>query len=164
MATVPATPSMLTPTELAVLVEDLAADASYWQPLVRPEPAQRHFGLMHRDDQCEIWVMTWMHGHDTGFHDHGGSAGAIAVVSGTLVEERLTFAGPPCKRMLSAGDRFAFTAAHVHRMRSDSDDVAVSIHAYSPPLGPVGTYVVEADGSIGRVICAGDEELRPVSA
>ena len=58
-----------------------------------------------------------MPGHDTGYHDHDLSSGAVAVVEGRLVEERLVIGSAP--RMSSsydAGETFDFDAAHVHRM------------------------------------------------
>ena len=32
------------------------------------------------------WLLSWLPGQGTGLHDHGGSAGAFAVVRGTLHE------------------------------------------------------------------------------
>ena len=63
-----------------------------------------------------------------------------------------------------AGGVFDFGASHVHRMRQDSDVPAVSIHAYSPPLWRMGTYVVEEDGTLRRESISYAEELRPVDA
>ena len=40
----------------------------------------------------------------------------------------------------------------------------VSVHAYSPPLWRMGTYVVEADGTLRRESISYAEELRPVDA
>jgi hypothetical protein len=40
----------------------------------------------------------------------------------------------------------------------------VSIHAYSPPLWRMGSYVVEPDGTLRRQSISYAEELRPVEA
>ena len=87
----------------------------------------------------DIWVISWMSGHDTGFHDHDVSCGAVAVVEGEIVEERLVLGGGPRRRRHRAGEVFDFDASHVHRMRQDEDRAAVSIHAYSPPLWRMGS-------------------------
>ena len=103
-----------------------------------------------------VWLITWARGNDTGFHDHDLSCGAVAVVQGAIVEERLVVGGPPRRLPHSAGEAFGFDASHVHRMRKDDAALAVSIHAYSPPLSRMGAYEVDADGALcRRSICVG---------
>jgi mannose-6-phosphate isomerase-like protein (cupin superfamily) len=148
--------------QLRALVERLAAEPRRWRPLVRHAGGERHFEQMWRDDHVDVWVISWAKGGDTGFHDHDVSRGAVAVVEGELVEERLVLAGGARVFRHRAGDAFDFDAAHVHRMRSDSDVPAVSIHAYSPPLWRMGSYAVAPDGTLRRQSISYAEELRPV--
>jgi predicted metal-dependent enzyme (double-stranded beta helix superfamily) len=148
--------------ELRDLVAGIAADPDRWRPLVRSDAAERHFEQLLRDDHVDVWVISWASGNDTGFHDHDVSRGAVAVVEGELVEERLVVGGPPRVRRHRSGDVFDFDASHVHRMRQDAATPAVSIHAYSPPLWRMGTYVVGADGTLQRRSISYAEELRPV--
>jgi pimeloyl-ACP methyl ester carboxylesterase len=49
-----------TALDLRGLVEDLAADPSQWSALVRHDAEQRHFALLHRDDEVEIWLVSWI--------------------------------------------------------------------------------------------------------
>jgi predicted metal-dependent enzyme (double-stranded beta helix superfamily) len=148
--------------ELRDLVGDIAADPQQWRALVRYDTAERHFEQLWRDDHVDVWVISWASGNDTGFHDHDISRGAVAVVEGEVVEERLVVGGGPRVLRHSAGDTFDFDASHVHRMRQDAAAPAVSIHAYSPPLWRMGTYVVEEDGTLRRESISYAEELRPV--
>jgi hypothetical protein len=148
--------------ELRDLVGSIAADPQQWRALVRYETAERHFEQLWRDDHVDVWVISWANGNDTGFHDHDVSRGAVAVVEGEVVEERLVVGGAPRVLRHSAGDTFDFDASHVHRMRQDAAAPAVSIHAYSPPLWRMGTYVVEEDGTLRRESISYAEELRPV--
>ena len=60
-----------------------AADTDAWRHLVRHDADERTYVLLHRDEEVEIYVVCWMPGHDTGFHDHDASAAAIAVVDGS---------------------------------------------------------------------------------
>src|SRR3954462_12115276 len=120
--------------ELRELTARIAADPTRWRPLVRADTSARHFEQLWRDDHVDVWVITWASGNDTGFHDHDVSRGAVAVVEGEVVEERLVFGGAPRELRHRAGETFDFDASHVHRMHQDAAARAVSIHAYSPPL------------------------------
>jgi predicted metal-dependent enzyme (double-stranded beta helix superfamily) len=150
--------------ELRELVARTAADPRRWRPLVRHDGGERHFEQLWRDDHVDVWVISWANGSDTGFHDHDVSSGAVAVVEGELVEERLVLDGPPVALHHRAGDVFDFDASHVHRMRQDNGTRAVSIHAYSPPLWRMGSYAVAADGTLRRQSISYAEELRPAEA
>jgi hypothetical protein len=150
--------------ELRALVSALAAQPEQWRSLVRRGAGQRTFAQLRRDSHVDIWVISWPRGGDTGFHDHDLSRGAVAVVEGEVIEERLVLGGPPRELRHRAGDVFDFDASHVHRMRQVHDFLAVSVHAYSPPLWRMGTYVVDADGTLRRESISYAEELRPVEA
>ena len=155
-------PQDLDTAELRELVARIAADPAQWQQLVRRDATQRHFAQLWRDDHVDVWVISWANGNDTGFHDHDVSRGAVAVVEGELVEERLVVGGPPRVLRHRAGETFGFDASHVHRMRQDAATPAVSIHAYSPPLWRMGAYVFEPDGTLRRRSIHYAEELRAV--
>jgi predicted metal-dependent enzyme (double-stranded beta helix superfamily) len=148
--------------ELDELVTRIAANPEQWRHLVAAGTAERHFEQLWRDEHVDVWVITWASGNDTGFHDHDVSRGAVAVVEGELVEERLVVGGAPRELRHRAGETFEFDASHVHRMRQDAATPAVSIHAYSPPLWRMGTYEVEPDGTLRRRSISYAEELRPV--
>ena len=149
--------------ELRELVARIAADPTHWRPLVCAGTAARHFEQLWRDDHLDVWVITWASGNDTGFHDHDLSRGAVAVVQGEIVEERLVVGGPSRRLARRAGDAFDFDASHVHRMCKDDAPLAVSIHAYSPPLWRMGAYEIDADGALTRRSISYDEELGATS-
>jgi hypothetical protein len=150
--------------ELRRLVGELAAHPGAWRGLVRIDARRRRFEQLWRDGHVDIWVISWMRGHDTGFHDHDRSRGAVAVVQGEILEERLVLGGGARVRHHRAGAVFDFDASHVHRMRQDSAEPAVTIHAYSPPLWRMGTYTVDPDGTLRRESISYAEELRPLEA
>jgi predicted metal-dependent enzyme (double-stranded beta helix superfamily) len=143
------------------LVSRIAADPASWSELVNFDVDHRHYAQLWRDDHLDVWVISWMNGHDTGFHDHDLSGGAVAIVEGELVEERLAIGGPPRRHSYGAGTSFSFDASHVHRMRQAGSGPAISIHAYSPPLWRMGAYVIEPDGALRRTSISYAEELRP---
>jgi Cysteine dioxygenase type I len=151
----------MTLRELRELVTRIAADPRQWRPLVQHDTGDRHFEQLWRDDDVDVWVISWGTGNDTGFHDHDISSGAVAVVEGEVIEERLVVGGPPVRLHHRAGEVFDFDAAHVHRMHQDSAIPAVTIHAYSPPLWRMGSYAIAPDGTLRRQSISYAEELRP---
>ena len=155
-------PDWLDRRALRRLVSRIAADPDQWRPLVRFDGADRHFEELRRDEAVDVWVISWANGNDTGFHDHDTSQGAVAVVEGELIEERLALAGTPHELHHRAGAVFDFDASHVHRMRQQTDTRAVSIHAYSPPLSRMGAYTTASDGTLRRQSIPSTEELRSV--
>jgi hypothetical protein len=116
------------------------------------------------NDEVGVWLICWMDDHDTGFHDHDISSGAVAVVQGEVREERLVLGGAPRARLYRPGDAFDFAASDIHRMSHAGGGPAVSIHAYSPPLVRMGAYAVDPEGLVSRVSISYAEELRPLES
>ena len=150
--------------ELRELARSLRSDRSLWEPLVFHTPEARHYELLRHDETLMAWVISWMDDHDTGFHDHDVSAGAVAVARGRIREERLSIGGPPRSNVYSAGDVFDFQASDIHRVSHEGGGPAVTIHVYSPPLWRMGAYVVEPSGTLRRESLSYAEELRPLAA
>ena len=89
----------LTPAELEHVARDVAARPELWSGLVAHDPAARTYEELLRDDYLTIWLICWMHDHDTGFHDHDVSSGAVAVASGAVREDRLVLGAQPASRV-----------------------------------------------------------------
>jgi predicted metal-dependent enzyme (double-stranded beta helix superfamily) len=147
--------------ELLDVVRRLAAAPERWSHLVRHDPRQRLYEELRRDADLAVWLICWMDDHDTGFHDHDLSSGAVAVVQGTVAEDRLVLGGRPVTRTFASGDAFDFSAADIHRVRHTGAAPAVTIHAYSPPLWRMGAYEVLPGGELRRHALSYAEELRP---
>ena len=160
----PTFPRDLDGGELTELVESLAATPERWRDLVRHRPDARTYEQLHRDDHVAVWLICWMDDHDTGFHDHDLSAGALSVVRGQVREERLSLGGAPVSRTLSAGQSLAFGASDIHRVSHAGVEPAVTLHAYSPPLWRMGAYEVSPEGTLRRHSMSYAEELRPLAA
>jgi quercetin dioxygenase-like cupin family protein len=139
----------LQPPELDRTLQTWAAKETDWAPLIRHDQRERTYQLLHRDADVEVYLVCWMPGHDTGFHDHDHSAAAITVVDGAIVEERLAITGA-VKRTLSNGDTVTIAREAIHRVRHVGEAPATTLHAYSPPLQRVGTYEVADNGALLR--------------
>ena len=153
-----------TRADLRGIVQDVVADEGTWRPLVRHDPEQRHFSLLHRDEEVEVWVVCWMPGHDTGFHDHDTSAAAIVVAEGAISEQRLAVGRAHVDRRFQAGQTFAVRPSDIHRVQHAGEQPSVTIHAYSPPLGRMGQYEIGPNGTLQRHAQDADDELKPVAA
>ncbi len=153
----------MTEKELHGLVCRLAEEGA-WRALVHEDPEHRRFEQLLRDDDVDVWVLSWMQFHDTGYHDHDASCGAVAVVEGEVVEERLTIGGTPLRRSTARARRSRSIRRTCTGCTTRRRGCAVSIHAYSPPLTRLGAYVIEADGTLRRLTQAGDSELAPLTA
>src|SRR5215472_6031405 len=138
--------------QLADVVRRLAASPADWLGRVRLNPAGRWYERIHLDDSHEVWVISWLPGQATGFHDHGRSAGAFAVVWGTLIERRAVggvTTGQVLAKPVGAGVARSFGPRYIHDVRNAAASaVAVSIHAYSPPLQQMTRYELTAGGLV----------------
>ena len=137
-----------TPEELAEIVTAFAATDG-WLERVRLRADGRWYERLYHDRDYDIWVISWLPGQSTGFHDHGESSGAFVVTTGVLEEHRV---GERAE-VVHAGRARAFGRDYAHDVRNVSLAPAVSIHAYSPPLDEMNEY--ELDGS--RLIPRGRE-------
>lgn len=150
--------------ELASLATWLGERPQLWRRHVRHDAHQRHFHRLLDDAHFTVWLICWMPGHDTGFHDHDGSAGAVTVMEGEVVEERLCWAADPASEVFGAGQTLYFGPADIHRIRHHGTAPAVTLHAYSPALRRMGAYVADENGRLLRHALDEDEELRAVAA
>jgi predicted metal-dependent enzyme (double-stranded beta helix superfamily) len=147
---------LLTPRQLAAEVRKLISAPAEWVARVRLDPEGRWYEQIRVDDSCELWLISWLPGQSTGFHDHGGANGAFGVVWGEL-DEHMVARGPvgpvgsvgSAIRAVPAGQVRSFGAHHVHDVRnSAAGSVAVSVHAYSPPLSAMTRYDLAPGGLV----------------
>lgn len=148
--------------ELQAFVAELADRPELWIHFVKHDSTQRLYEELISDDHITAWLICWMDDQDTGFHDHDRSAGAVAVVSGAVREERLAIDRPPRERACVVGATFHFSPGDIHRVRHAGSDPAVTLHAYSPPLEGMGAYAVDDDGVLVRHLVSSADELRPL--
>ncbi|ORB74487.1 cysteine dioxygenase [Mycobacterium scrofulaceum] len=121
--------------------------------------SRRWFTRIHGDEELDVWLISWVPGHHTELHDHGGSLGALTVVSGSLNEFR--WDGRALRqRRLDAGDQAGFPLGWVHDVVWAPRPVAVpvsaparpslSVHAYSPPLTAMSYYQITGRNRLRR--------------
>jgi hypothetical protein len=119
---------------------------------------ERWFTRLHGDDELDVWLISWVRGHPTELHDHGGSLGALTLLTGSLDEFR--WDGEVLRRRrLDAGDQAAFPLGWVHDVVWAPTGPAsitvpaqptLSVHAYSPPLTAMSYYEVTPRSTLRR--------------
>ena len=141
---------VIPPKQLAAEVRRLTSAPAEWVTRVRLDPEGRWYEQIRVDDCLELWLISWLPGQSTGFHDHGGANGAFGVVWGHLDEHvvaRGVAAASP--NPVPAGEVRSFGPRHVHDVRnSAAGSVAVSVHAYSPPLSAMTRYDLTPGGLV----------------
>src|SRR5215469_5128727 len=143
---------ILSQRQLAAEVCRLAGRPAEWVSRVRLDAEGRWYEQIHAAASYELWLISWLPGHTTGFHDHGGANGAFSVVWGTLDECVVGGTDGACPVTVASvgkGVVRSFGPHYIHDVRNSSkDSVAVSIHAYSPPLTAMTRYDLTPGGLV----------------
>lgn len=117
----------------------LARDPRTWESLVAFDPVERRSVRLdtHGDEEC--WLLSWLPGQATSWHDHQGSAGSFVVIRGRLCEQiapyRTTIdmdspqVHTESTRLVAAGQQRSFEPQHLHRLVNTASLPAVSLHA-----------------------------------
>jgi hypothetical protein len=125
--------------DLARLTRLLAADLA---PALRAEavhnPVERWYLRLALTEHVEVWLLTWTPGQTTRPHDHGGASGSYTVVDGVLTETWRDGPGLTHRSVRPHGTGSAFGPDRMHVVANRGSRNATSVHAYSPPLLPVG--------------------------
>ena len=152
MRSVTTTGRLLGARQLATVVQRVADRQAEWLSHVRLNPAGRWYEQIDLDDSHEVWLISWLPGQETGFHDHGGASGAFTVALGTLLESRpaaVTGSSQVLSKPVGAGGVRSFGPRYIHNVRNASAaSVAVSVHAYSPPLSAMTRYEMTQSGLV----------------
>ncbi|MDQ1431370.1 MAG: hypothetical protein QOF40_1972, partial [Actinomycetota bacterium] len=145
-------PSVLSPVALLGIARDLARDAAKWLAVAQHHPDERWFLRIAAREEFDTWLIGWDAHQGVDLHDHGGSAGALYVVEGALLETSGRRAGGVelHEQLLTAGTARAFGPGHVHRVVNPSTAVATSLHVYSPPLVSMDFYERDASSGLSR--------------
>jgi Cysteine dioxygenase type I len=154
-----------TPLELvehARVFAGQVAAGSY--PYVEYDAENRWHQRLYRDPRLDIWLISWLPSQGTQLHDHGGSSGAFAVLSGELNEAVYRHApatGSLTEYRRPTGSAIGFGRRYVHDVRNLSELPAVSVHAYSPPLTSMTFYDISPDGDLERIATLATDDPEP---
>jgi mannose-6-phosphate isomerase-like protein (cupin superfamily) len=114
----------------------------------------RSWRLIAKTSDFDAWLIAWPGGAIADLHDHGGSRGALHVISGSLIETSPWHDDGGevmlARREVHAGVTLAFGAGHVHDVRNEAAVHALSLHVYSPPLTSMIYYDRSGDRLIPR--------------
>jgi rhodanese-related sulfurtransferase/mannose-6-phosphate isomerase-like protein (cupin superfamily) len=145
-----------TPEELVNIVSQFVSSDG-WLNRVRLRAEGRWYERLHHGPDYDIWVISWLSGQSTGFHDHGASSGAFVVATGTLEEHRIG----ELPRAIHPGELRAFGPDYAHDVRNVSLAPAISIHAYSPPLDEMNEYELDGNRLVPREHASRESQRTP---
>jgi hypothetical protein len=154
------------PSELLVAVRTLArsralADRGLLRRAVSSGPATTRWYEPVAAGGLDAWLIWWSRGGEIDLHDHGGAAGAVFVLEGSLLETHGTTRGGRLqRRTLAAGSSIAFGADYVHDVINLCPEPAVSVHVYGPRLDAMTYYRV--DERSGTLVPGRTEQVDPV--
>jgi predicted metal-dependent enzyme (double-stranded beta helix superfamily) len=157
-------------TGAAGLAAALAAASACWIDLVEYRAASRWTSLLPTADaaavldpslhpeltEAQVWLLSWLPQQGTPVHDHGRSAGAFAVVRGTLTERAVAAGRTRIRETadeLTAGRVRHFGPHYVHQVINTQTEPAVSVHVYTPGLTWMNTYAIDG----GALVRTGTE-------
>ena len=150
---------ILAPDELEQLARDIVERPELWEPLVLSDPSRRRYELVYEDESVDAWVLSWMPGQGTGFHDHYISSVGLCCALGGVREDLMVYGGQHDRLRLRPGDSRQGGPGYIHRVRHELGEPAVTIHVYSPRLDWVGQYRLGDGGIVRREVRPGRNEL-----
>ncbi len=128
--------------DLERVVRGLVREPDRWAGHIDFNPVERccvRLPLRPTEADLELWLLTWMPGQGTWWHDHGGVCGSFAVIKGELCEQVSTRptevdldapgSHPDHETVVRAGGQLTFAASHLHRVVNHTSTSAVSLHA-----------------------------------
>ena len=113
--------------------------------LVDLQSGKRRWVELDSSPYLQIWLLSWPVGTETGWHDHGQSAGAFLTVNGTL-REQTSHGHRRVDRTLIAGEGRSFGPNHIHHVANVGLETALSVHLYTPRLTNMTRYAVTPAG------------------
>ena len=149
--------------ELADIARNVARRPDLWHDHLDRDRSERTYTEVHTSEHLGVWAISWMNDdHDTGYHDHDRSRGAVHVAEGAIRHEHLRLGEEPVGEAVPAGRGFRFDETAIHRMRAEPGaGPTVTIHAYSPPLARTGQYGEAHDGLLHRTSTDSRQQLIP---
>jgi predicted metal-dependent enzyme (double-stranded beta helix superfamily) len=156
---VPAGDGPLTTEQLVRLSAEIAAHEELWRPLVVADPDRCRYRLLYEDDRVDSWLIMWMPGQGTGFHDHAISGVGLVGVDGAVTEKQMRLPSGSFDVEVRNGDTREGPAGYIHSVAHLEGTPAITIHSYSPPLMEVAQYRVDENGVLRRETEHGRREL-----
>lgn len=146
----PAARTRLSQAQLSQIVGAVAARPEGWSELVRFDAGRRWYQRLDLAEDHEVWLLSWLPGQSTGFHDHGRAVGAFAVAQGRIQERTVAAGGrPPVGHLtVAAGGVRPFGSHHVHDVVNAFAEPAITVHAYSPPLTAMRRFELTDSGLV----------------
>jgi predicted metal-dependent enzyme (double-stranded beta helix superfamily) len=149
---------------LGELAVEIGQAEELWRASARHDELTRFYQQLYRDPNVDVWLICWLGGQSTGYHDHDRSSGGVYVCEGRLFEDYFQRAKDGWIHEQTnehvAGGHFDFDAPDIHGVRHPGGpERATSIHVYSPALWRMGHYEPDERGMLRRISVTYADEL-----
>lgn len=141
----------LSTDQLEEVARQVALRPDLFEDLLDDDGAVHWSLLLLQNPSFEVKVLTWRGEQPVDWHDHGGSSGAMAMVTGWLHEKSRHGDGVDvASRQFRPGESGSFGPEHLHDVNFEYGRPAISIHTYSPPLAGMTHYDRTRFGFVAR--------------
>ena len=114
-----------------------------------PIATRRRYRLLFEDARLDVWVLSWMPGQATGYHDHARLQRRAHGAPGVVLERQIRVGRESIERVLAPGPASSWAPpATSIPSPTAAGAPAVTLHAYSPPLIEVGQYRAGPGGEL----------------
>jgi len=99
--------------------------------------------LIFRNDNFELFVVSWMPRKGSTIHDHSQNGCLFKILCGELVEERYSFTELKLQSsLLYKKDDIGYIENEkgLHKMLNKTNEIVISLHLYSPPNYLIKSY------------------------
>ena len=132
-------------TDVLITIENIVKsyNGNDWKDHVTSGDKPYIKNSVYENENYEIFVVSWMpHRHST-IHDHAENGCIFKVLKGTLTEEKyhpktINYLGKNIYE--TNGVSYIINQTSLHRVINYCDDIAVSLHIYSPPRYKIKSY------------------------
>jgi quercetin dioxygenase-like cupin family protein len=146
----PAGVDRFSPDQLLRIARLCASDPALLS-MVDPQDEESRWIELESSPDHHVWLLSWPAGTFNGWHDHGESAGAFQVLSGTLLEQTSTNHRRGF-RTLVAGQGRSFGPNHIHHLANVRAGTALSVHVYAPRLSTTTQYAITPTGLQSKAV------------
>ena len=106
---------------------------SNWEKYIKTCHDTYYRNLVFKNNDFEILVISWLPGQKTPIHSHPQNGCIMKILDGQLCETKITKDNKSITNYIKNDTSYIHDSIGKHVISNESDNLAVSLHIYSPP-------------------------------